>query len=83
DSKTALILAAKQGRVEIVRLLLEAGADKGLKDREDRTAYNWAWICGRYEVSHLLLDQESEQDLSERLSRRSSFYCVAPFQLSR
>ena len=40
--KTALILAAKSGHVEVVRLLVAAGADQSLKDGVGKTAMEWA-----------------------------------------
>ena len=39
---SALIWASKEGRVENVKILLEAGADPGLKDKMGKTALDWA-----------------------------------------
>ena len=39
DGKTALILDAYFGRLEIVKLLIKAGADVNLKDEDGKTAY--------------------------------------------
>ncbi len=39
---TALHLAATQGHLEIVRLLLAAGADRNIRDADGRTAYEFA-----------------------------------------
>ena len=51
---SALMLAAKEGQLENVRLLLEAGADLALRDRSGMTALDWAVENSYGEVVHLL-----------------------------
>lgn len=57
---TALIYAASnkqiasQTRAEIVRLLLDKGADKSLKDNKGKTAFDWAKESGSTEVLEIL-----------------------------
>jgi len=47
---TALIWAAKEGHLNSVDRLLIAGADKTLKDRQGRSALDWAQVKGHDEV---------------------------------
>ncbi len=61
---TALILAAGWGNVDLVRMLLEHGADANLRDNFGNTAKIWAQKRGNSAVVDLLPDppaQESEQ----------------------
>jgi cytohesin len=54
ESATALMIAAAQGRVEIVRALLRAGADPLIKDRNGKTALDYAKQGRNGEVIRLL-----------------------------
>lgn len=54
SGQTALILAAVMGRLEIVPLLLDAGADARLQDRSGLTALEWSRRRGFWEVTQLL-----------------------------
>ena len=60
---TALMYAAANGHVDVVRLLLEWGADIMVRshavskfDSVGKTALYWAQLMGRYDVSRLLLE---------------------------
>ena len=48
------MFAAQEGHVEVVRLLLEAGADKSWADSCGDTALMWAAREGHVEVERLL-----------------------------
>ena len=47
----ALIYAARTGNTEIAQLLLQAGAEKGLRDEQGRTALVWAACEGHMEMA--------------------------------
>ena len=42
DGWTPLIMAANNGKIEVVKELLKAGANKKLKDNDGKTAYDLA-----------------------------------------
>jgi ankyrin repeat protein len=42
SSKTPLHAAAEEGRLNVVKFLVENGADKGAKNNEDRTPLHFA-----------------------------------------
>ncbi|MDP7463138.1 MAG: ankyrin repeat domain-containing protein, partial [SAR324 cluster bacterium] len=54
SGSTALIEAAREGRTETVKLLLQHGADPALKDRFGRTAFDEAENEGHEDVAKLL-----------------------------
>jgi ankyrin repeat protein len=60
---TPLIMAAnsRSKDPDVVRLLLEHGADLQLKDSLGRTASDWAQIGGRQEIIRLLRGQAAEE----------------------
>ena len=62
DDYTPLHVAAEQGYVEIVHLLLEAGADKDNAGRRGTTALHLAAQHGRLEIVHLLLDSGADKE---------------------
>ena len=51
---TALMTAAAEGQIEVVRHLLDHGADRGLKDKDGDTALSFARQKGHTEVVDLL-----------------------------
>ncbi len=60
--RTALIEAAARGRVELVKILLEAGADPSLKDAEHETAMLKAAANGETDVVHVLAPHATEDE---------------------
>ena len=62
---TALWEAAGHGRLEAVRLLLEAGADPSLADGYGTTPLKAAAGCGRLEVLRLLLGRGAAVDAAD------------------
>jgi hypothetical protein len=61
-----LLLAASQGRADVVRMLLELGVSPGLADQNGVTALHNAAQSGAVEVGKLLLDHGAEVDAIER-----------------
>jgi len=53
------MVAAEEGHIEIVRLLLPAGAQRDDRDPSGRTALDYAEREGRREVARLLHDPDA------------------------
>jgi len=54
-NQTALHVTGEHGGVELARMLLDAGADPGIRDdKYDATALGWAEYCGQPEIADLL-----------------------------
>lgn len=58
NGRTPLMTAAVWGYTEVVRILLEAGADPLLKDAEGKTARDWAEWANKPETAALLREAE-------------------------
>jgi ankyrin repeat protein len=58
---TALIIAAKNGFAEIVRILLEAEADPDLVDNQGGTAFAWAQANGHQNVVQVFQDHRAKE----------------------
>lgn len=71
DGETPLMFAARLGRAEAVKLLLEKGADSGASDRTRRTALDHARDRGDTAIEDMLLRQAGSQAQPER-GRESS-----------
>ena len=65
EEETALIVAAKKGRDDVVRQLLAKGASPDVRDREDETALIEAAREGHAEVVRLLLDAGADASLRD------------------
>ena len=65
SGETALIRASRNGRVEIARLLLDAGADANLRDIRRATALMYASSEGKVETVRLLLDVGADKNLRD------------------
>ena len=59
---TALHIAAREGHLEVVRLLLQAGADKDASNGDGLTALHFAARPGHSEVVRLLLEAGADKD---------------------
>ncbi len=53
--RTPLHTAAYEGRFDVVKLLLEHGADPNTQDKDGRTPLHWAALRGLVDVVRLLL----------------------------
>ncbi|CAE7828991.1 unnamed protein product [Symbiodinium sp. CCMP2456] len=69
DHTTSLMMAAAEGHAEILRLLLDAGAKKDLKDFRGRTALHMAVFEGHTETVRLLVDAGADKDLRDDCGR--------------
>jgi ankyrin repeat protein len=56
EGATPLIIAAQNLSGDIVKYLIEAGADKNAKDKEGKTAYDWAKTRYFFEDNQTVLD---------------------------
>lgn len=67
NSRTCLMWAVRSGSVELVTVLLNAGAPIDAKDLKGRTALTWAAECGRTDIVHVLLNNGAEFRASNEL----------------
>lgn len=64
---TALIAAAHNGHVDVIRALLEHGADLSIKDEDGRTALDWAEAQGHADAARMLRDATPTNGLVKSL----------------
>ena len=64
-NEEGFVLAAREGHLEVVRLLLEAGVDKDAPNTDDRTALHIAAQEGHLEVVRLLLEAGADKDAAD------------------
>lgn len=57
---TALVRAIIKRNINMVALLLGAGADTEIKNSNGRTALHWAAVTGQTEIAELLLDRNAD-----------------------
>ena len=72
-SMTALHLAAREGQIESVRTLIEAGADLDAQDAEDSTALILATVNGYLDIAELLLESGADPNVEDRFGRTVLF----------
>ncbi|MCK0130516.1 ankyrin repeat domain-containing protein [Flavobacteriaceae bacterium F08102] len=68
---TPLMFAARQNKVEIVKLLLANGADIKLKGDRGYTALQWAKMTKAKDAYEVLLKEEQAQKLRKKAKRRA------------
>ena len=66
DPDGALIQAARDGDIEVVKQHLAAGADVNTKDDHEYTPLHWAAMEGRREVAELLISQGANVNAKSR-----------------
>ena len=70
NGATAVLGASQNGHLEIVRLLLESGADKDLTKNDGATALTIASQNGHLEVVRLLLESGADGTRPGTLARK-------------
>ena len=70
DGATALMVASRNGHLEVARLLCEAGADKDKARQDGATALILASRNGHLEVARLLCEAGADKDKASRMVPR-------------
>jgi ankyrin repeat protein len=73
---TPLLLAAREGRTESVRVLLDAGADINIADPDRHTALTLALINGHLDVAALLIERGIDVNLADKVGRTALWAAV-------
>ncbi len=63
---TPLMYAARQNKVEIVKLLLANGADIKVKSNRGQTALEWAINCKAYATEAVLIQAQKDRKKNKR-----------------
>lgn len=71
-----LPLAARQGNLEAVVLLVEAGADLSLTGEEGKTALQWSILGGHGEITDYLLKQSGGQPARNAAGESALHWCA-------
>ena len=80
--ESALTLACYKGHLEMVRFLLEAGADQEHKTDEMHTALMEASMDGHVEVARLLLDSGAQVSIRDGTGNQSNLFLEVPGHFS-
>ena len=73
---TPLMLAAREGDVELARILLDAGADINAVAGDGKTALATAIFNGNYDVASFLVDRKADVNLADAQRFTPLFFAV-------
>jgi ankyrin repeat protein len=73
---TPLMLAAREGNVELARILVSAGADVNATAGDGKTALALAIFNGNYDVASLLVDSKADVNKADAQRFTPLFYAV-------
>ena len=73
---TPLLLAARQGRVDAARALLDAGADVNLVDPDRHTPLILALINGHVDVATLLIERGADVQMADKVGQTALWAAV-------
>jgi len=73
-NQTALMCASLKGRKEVVKLLLESGAEINVKTKKGYTALSLATDRGHRDVADLILENKPDLAICDCQSGRSRYY---------
>lgn len=76
DEKTMLMLAAEEGHIEIVRLLLDKGTKINVRDKGGATALTYAAYENKSGVVKLLLERGADPNLPGSHGRTALFFAA-------
>jgi len=80
EGRTLLMEAVLEKRLDLVRILLEHGADPARADREGATALHFAAQAHLPEVAQLLLDKGAPVDPQDHLGQTPLFRAISTFR---
>lgn len=69
NGRTPTILAASEGHLAIIDILIEKGADLNAQDRDGLTALSWACLKGHYNAALALLEQKVDVNHADQSGR--------------
>ncbi len=81
DGYTALHLAAKSGKTDLMKMLLIKGAEVDSRDDNDNTPLHVALDEKRYEAAKLLLTYNANVNAKNRMGRTPLRFAVNPFSI--
>lgn len=76
DGKTALIRAAQEGYVEIVKHLIEAGVNLDTKDNYETTALIWAVINGYVEIVKYMVEAGTGINIQDKEGKTAIHWAI-------
>ena len=68
DGHTPLICASHENNTDIVKILVEAGADVNIKDNDNMTALNYAVYNDNYEIAEILVNKGADCNIIGNIS---------------
>ncbi|KAK8783496.1 hypothetical protein V5799_010140 [Amblyomma americanum] len=70
--------ACDRGHLEVVKLLLDRGADPEAKDAEGQTPLHYAASCGHQQVAELLLKRGARRDVKDADGQTPAQVALSP-----